>query len=346
MHTHTGPDVVLVHISDLHFAREIHPPGLRGRGAVHPGQPGLLQGFYPHDLGACRELGNAVRSLFLSYPSSMRVLVASGDLTVSGDDSELALALSFLKRDVAISWHGQIGLRADTELDLFVATPGNHDHWRGRLAPAFLARTGPSSGIHGTYFPTHPRRPWFHRVIKAGPPGTGFQLQLMGVDSSGGSAVQWAARGALPAGAIADLKSSIATADQEAVREKRAVARILVTHHSLSPGGGPKGALHAFDTQSATELGNFLSTHRVHAVLTGHTHSPELSPTNVRPFGVELRSGTTLQARRPPALPDNAFLIHRIAFDQQDLVLKSAAFVRVGRGPFKQGAVVRRTLQQ
>ncbi|MCB9595267.1 MAG: metallophosphoesterase [Sandaracinaceae bacterium] len=314
---------LIVQVSDLHFGREIHPPASR-QNVLRRGHGRAVPGMHPHCVGALRELENEIRSIMLRYPQDAKTLAVVGDLTVIGDDSEFALALTYLRARFQTSLKLSTGLGG--LFDITVMVPGNHDHWGGRYG-SFAVNPG-ALAIHGVYFDSTPAQPWFFQKHRIGPDGN-IQLQLMGLDSCAGAGLNVAARGRLPTGVQAHLSRDIVQSNQEATLESRKVARLLLCHHSIENSSGVNAMLHAMDPTSRTDLEGFMQTNSVHAILTGHIHSTRLPPAQAA-YGAEYRSGSACQSRSPT----HEILVHRISVEGGYLVMRSVALARTKGGPF------------
>lgn len=295
--------IVIVHVSDLHFGRDFVPPfasnGTAYAGPAPTQPPPAIRGFAQHDLNACDELEVRLRRLAISkgwnapQGAPLKLLVASGDLTVCGHETEFSHALTFLQSSIAVSWDREVGLGKLGFSDT-LAVPGNHDHWRGaRFRSAGMQI--PQRGIHGLFFRSGPSSScWFREYVQA----KGLVLQLMGIDSSAGAAVQLLARGRFDPNDFTALDREIAASNQR-LRHHR-IVRVLVVHHGLQNTRWS----HGLDAASASALNDFIQRNRVHRLLSGHLHSPFLSNT-------ELRCGTTLQRQRRTG--KQTFLLHELS---------------------------------
>ena len=335
--------IAIIHISDLHFGREIFPATSRGAGAVARRIPVGAPGMLSHDVNALLDLEACVRRLIVhnkldANPWDKRLLVVSGDLTAVGDDSEFALALTALQGELFIDTTRSVEF---AELfDEVLTVPGNHDHWKARALHAWAFTTWGASPIHGKYFvgdPQSPAKYWWYRGIGS----KHVYLQIAGVDSSAGPGANLLARGPLPPSWDHELEKRF-SGDAGALGATP-VARFLVTHHSLHPGGGFAGFAHGFAAQDEADLLDFARRVRLHRVLTGHLHEPRVAG------DIELRCGTTLQSAlfgRSPARMGWTFLLHELdALDNGKIRLTTHTYARTPRsGGFQRAATDSYTL--
>ncbi len=356
------PTFVLYHVSDVHFGSAFYPPTTsvgplarqhrrlwRAGGTL---QRHVHQGFYPHSVDSCEKLDEAIKDINRTFRPRRRILVASGDLTATGSDSEFVNALSYLHgrivrfRDPG----GSIGL--GYQVDNRLEVPGNHDHWNATRW-SFLKHIGSAaSPLYGTYFrvdkaiqvhggPT-PVSAWLEDFAQ-----DGVQLQLMGLDSLAGSTKRSVARGYIHNDDLEYLKKRVAAADADAVAQQLFPVRVLVVHHSLKfskhPASSPvpfSKITHAIDPQSLSALIDFLHDAGTHFVLTGHVHTPLISqgPKSPQP-PVELRCGTTLQGAprgRMPSPYGNVLLAHFIWKGNPGAQWETRMYQRKGTGKFSE----------
>jgi 3',5'-cyclic AMP phosphodiesterase CpdA len=293
------PDVLIVHVSDLHFGSTIHPlltVGPKGSLASYLAP----QGLFPHDFGAAQELKTELTSLIRSTTPRLAILVVSGDLTITGASSEFVNALTFLHERLGVSYSRRLGLKG-----LFndvMAIPGNHDHWKGSYWGLFGNR--PASQLHGTYFVGPSGQDWWHEVRDTG----SLQVQVMGIDSTGASKLHFAATGSVVSTSLTALDQQIAAANAKAAGP---IIRVLTVHHSISQ---TATWTHELDPQSLADVNAFCARNEIHFVLTGHTHRHLVpAPGTPHGFGTELRCGTTLQGAPPGKMPSRdgqIFLAH------------------------------------
>lgn len=310
---------VLAHLSDLHWGREIQPPATAGAGLVR-GQPGVVtqntpQGFMPHDPAAVEDLVVRLKKIQLGLKDTPWGLVTSGDLTITGDDSEFSLAQSFLKGEIRRSLNGMPlglgGLRVAFERSV----AGNHDHWGGSKLGA-LGNSRRPRALYGRYVDGGPSAPWWSEVASVTQsPET--LLHVMGIDSCGGYWLKHTATGAIDDAHLRELHRECA--DVRRRHRHARIVRVLVLHHSLvSTGGSPAAWLHQethkLAPNSEAHLRAFLQANDVAVMLTGHLHRTAL----VTAGGVrELRAGTATQYQSRPAgvgtKTGQSFLLHQIS---------------------------------
>jgi hypothetical protein len=327
--------IVIVHVSDLHFASAFItgranqgslPPPPGGPPLAAPLQAGF-QGLRHHDPVTCHYLVNSLRRLDLKWrkQGALKVLAATGDLTVKGDDGEFSQAITFLRGEVATSWADRLGL-ALVQFDHTLAVPGNHDHWGGAVwVPPNPLVYWKQNGIHGTFFPSGPGHTWWFREYKD--PSSDCLLQLMGVDSCAGSNTHVAARGSVDPNDLLGLEKEIAASNQRnpSVDRRKRIARLLMIHHGLAMPNNVHGAVHSLDPISHRRVDDFRIRCDVR-LLTGHLHGHHLSHS-------ELRCGTTLQ-QAPNA--GQTFMTHRLDWlTQSGLMLDSRVFQRALGGGFQ-----------
>lgn len=329
------PAFMIVHVSDLHFGAEMYPAWTRTGAPLRPRTPPSaaflpgMHGAFPHDPGACRELQNEIQSRILLRNPRQVVVVASGDLTALGDDSEFALALTFLRSRVQTSWHSGLGLGPYAH-DVRVV-PGNHDHALGRLRSHLVQRAAP---LHGIY--VHDGPEWSRTYTE-----DGLVLEVFGLDTCSSPGRQWLARGGVADTAMGALGRKMDEADdaRRLASASEPWLRLLVCHHS--PSGGPSIA-----ADLAGAIRSMCAQRGVHFVLSGHTHAPEVPlPRSTHRMGLDLRCGTTLQGALPGRLPSKhgqVFLVHWIWRQPDRIVWQTEPFQRivawgpdhVARGPF------------
>lgn len=325
--TQAPPAFMIVHISDLHFGGELYPAWTwTGAPLAPPPWRGILalQGLFPHDPGACRELQVVIKGL-VDAKRPRRVLVAvTGDLTALGYDSEFVLALTFLRSRLQSSWNSGLGL-GSYDLDV-LAVPGNHDHARGSILSHVAQLAAPLCGL---YFREEPEWcvPYEDHSLR---------LDVLGIDSCGAPGTQWFAKGRTDPRSLDRLAAVLASTGGG-----RNPLRILLCHHPPSAGG------RHVDQESAKAVLNFCKQQRIHFVLCGHTHDPLVPrPGTPHTFGMELRCGTTLQGALPGRLPSRSgqtFLVHWVWPSGTDVLWRTEPFQRLvrpragrhaARGPF------------
>jgi len=328
---------MIFHVSDLHFAEELYPSWTRSGAPVVPKTPpwrarlSLSQGVFPHDVAACEELENETKALIRDEKPQRALLVASGDLTLTGDDSEFVMALTYLRGRLQRDWSGVLGIGPYIRETFTV--PGNHDHWYSSTMRGFRNPTRGISPIHGTYFRGPVGHSWWHESLEEG----SIQLQLMGIDSRDPASGSLAARGYIDSTSLAALGHDINQADIFARQKSLFPVRVLVVHHSPQHRGIFKW-LNEIDHGSRQLLDQFCQRHSIHFVLTGHVHDPLVpAPGTPHTYGMELRCGTTLQGAPPRKLPSksgNVFLLHAIYEDSGSVEWRTDVYQRALQGPF------------
>jgi 3',5'-cyclic AMP phosphodiesterase CpdA len=291
--------ILLVHLSDLHFGPE-------PLGSDVP----AIQPLSRHDPLLCRAASTAIRLMLArcgANQASTWILV-TGDLTASGQAGEFTVAHTWLRS----SWRPYRGddyrMGLDWAGDRCLAVPGNHDHW-GAEGNGIPNRYNPK--IYGSHFEPTPWRTVLHS------PGGRLRLELFGVDSCSGPAGP--VENALAGGAISNeqfarLEGCLAENCEQAPGE--ACFRAIACHHSLARNRFMSWT-RALSESSQAELLRLADKYQVHALLTGHAHSPRLHPypvsgTNRKVW--EVRSPSTLQAGAPSGA--QGFWIHRLSLDR------------------------------
>src|ERR1700736_929766 len=289
------PKVILAHISDLHFDGRI----LNDRFVGIPHRLG-------HDKVLAFGLMTALEDVLIDCQAEGQPLrlVASGDLTRQGEDSEFAVAHSLLLSQVRLQLDPTDLLGYAISADHFSSVPGNHDQY-GASGPM----PGHNPAVRGVHFED---TPW-HRRITEGQ----LTLDLFGVDTNSGH---------LPAGwnlgAWGDISQYEFNQLEQHLNHSRAsqvtehTVRALVMDLRLSSLGGRVptfvGALFPGCRRRIVQI---CAEYEISAVLTGHTHSllskrltARKRDGNTHSF-YELRSPRTLVAHRNAS---NGFLAHEI----------------------------------
>lgn len=297
-----------VHISDLHIG--ILDPAT-GDAVISPAlQTGLdnfalADGLLGHHGQALADLAQFVDDL-RSRDEQFHVL-ATGDLSRTGDSQELALARRFLEREIDLQ--PPIGNFAGLyAADKLIVIPGNHDHWAGTAGP--IGAT-PSA--------------YYHRFLVALPQtssiplGThGHTLSLIQVDSDAdvrpNSIVRIFARGS--------FSSQLRTLDAALTARADKEVRVLLIHHPRTWTNFKLG----MTGKAKRDLDRFLLKQEISVILCGHTHIPSMRRhyTGPREYW-ECGAGSTtqldtipfkwrLKLRNPDKIKTqaNALALHRI----------------------------------
>jgi 3',5'-cyclic AMP phosphodiesterase CpdA len=289
--------IVLAHISDLHFGSRILNDRFTG---------------IPHRIGHDKVLALGLMTALEDLPLQCQTteplnVVASGDLTRAGNDSEFAVAHTLLLSTARLTLVAPPDLLGyDIAEDRFYSVPGNHDQY----GAGFMATY--SSALSGIHFEV---TPWYRRIVDSNNEVT---LDLFGIDTNTGfvpTPPSWnvAAWGAISNQQLTQLEALLIANPPVQGRTVRA----LVMHHSLSYFGGGVGVLiwtNAILPPSRLRLRRICADHGIAAILTGHTHSILCKQLNARSSqGArhsfwELRSPSTLVGPRGI----NGFLAHEI----------------------------------
>jgi hypothetical protein len=327
---------MIVYISDLHFAEELYPSWTRSGTLASKTPPlrarlSLFQGVFPHDVGACEELENEIKALIRSRKPLNSLLVVSGDLTWTGDDSEFVMALTYLRGRLQRYWTGRLGL--SPWIKETYAVPGNHDQWNSSRLRGIINPGGRISPIHGIFFRGPSGQSWWHSSLVQ----NDVQLQLMGIDLCEPARLTLFARGYIDKASLTALDQEISKADTSAQKNSLRPVRVLVVHHSPEYTGG----LRWFKEIEPTSLGDlkqFCKTHDIHFVLTGHVHKEFVpAPGTLHAAGTELRCGTTLQGAPRGKVPNpsgNVFLVHLLFTDGSLVEWQTRVYQRAKQGPF------------
>ena len=301
--------ILVSHVSDLHFGEVL---ANSGRGLP-------LQ--RPHHLAKCLELRAGI-NLALDEADApddadLRV-IASGDLSVSGTDRQLAVAHAFIRSEVSISRlpapYGVMGL--DVAASALGAIPGNHDHWGGNRTTL--------TPFNGNLFDDQFRfTPW----VKSWPSQQNdFELDVFGVDTNSGwdpqlsNGLRRVRGGALAQGRISDPQFIELEKLLAASASKRTpTVRAIVCHHSVSYQGGRAGKL-ALEAASRDRLLDLAGVHRVAAILTGHTHDSHHHTAQRRDSTGRYWTVTELRCASTVGWPEissdeSSFLFNRITRD-------------------------------
>ena len=159
----------------------------------------------------------------------------------------------------------------------------------------------------------------------------------MGLDTCAGPGARLFAKGRIHPTDLTHLGHEIDCSN--AAHRGRLIVRVLLAHHGLLSTTGVKGWAQALDKASAQQLDAFLQKRQVHALLTGHLHTPQFAAAAGSCW--ELRCGTSLQRH---AKAGQSFLVHRIEAQPGSVYLETTAHQRTTAGGFmrSQGGSSRR----
>jgi hypothetical protein len=280
----------------------------------------------PHDLGACQDLENQLLWLRKQAGADPLVLLVTGDLTVSGDASEFALAQSYLRGRLQTVWASSLGL--GKVANSVITIPGNHDHLGGRLART-LVRRHPVSPAYAFFPPTQSRNhAWWqlHEILS-----DDLIVQIGTLDSCGAQTPQFGARGSIDQHAIQELEQAMHSRRSDNLHA--AVVRILMIHHSLSPHPNAMvAATHALDQRSQQLVQDYCNKTLTQFVLTGHEHCPLMPKVGPPPFGTEIRCGSSLQDGNHSG-NGQIFLLHTVNGGANPR-WQTVAYQRLGQRPY------------
>lgn len=219
--------IVLLHVSDVHFGEILLNQKTR-----------IISGYRCHHLSLCKALFTAlseVRKITYLGDDDPIYLTMSGDLTSLGLPFELFVGRVFFHSripDECGSTVDSTGLNLQSSSITMV--PGNHDHWYGRWIYPF--QRGYSPKLFPSFFCT---TPWHKPILST---HEGFQLDLIGVDSSSGLKKNRLNLNPGAGGRISNdefinleqLLSQLQTTSPISTGVKHQI-RSIVCHHSLRP---------------------------------------------------------------------------------------------------------------
>jgi 3',5'-cyclic AMP phosphodiesterase CpdA len=113
-----APSLRLIHITDLHFGGQLSTPWWH--------LPSHIPGLELHSEIVAQSLSDTIRYEMKRCPMRSRVVV-TGDLTTTGDDNALSLALTYIRGQISAGARTALGLNASDA----ALIPGNHDVWSG-----------------------------------------------------------------------------------------------------------------------------------------------------------------------------------------------------------------------
>lgn len=319
-----------LHISDLHIGEfeDVSGDSKISWSAVNVlGNMPLYDGLLGHHGAALRHLHDFADRLRDQEDDCF--LVATGDLSRWGDFNELRSAQGFLQSAVNISpsYHEMVGLHFNDDAYLI---PGNHDHWAGVAPPL-----GATPSVYPHAFVAHPTpsagQP---RLLQDGKTNIRFIHIDSDADIAPNSINRLLARG--------DFVSQLNIQPPLPARPKNEI-RVLLIHHSRSHAG----TVLAMTKASKIALDQFLATHQIRVMLTGHTHQPiaRLHTISHSASTHELGAGGTTQVdvlpykwkrmlRRPSRLGThpNTLMVHRIYQRHDELWWETQIYQRYPGG--------------
>jgi 3',5'-cyclic AMP phosphodiesterase CpdA len=303
-----------VHISDIHFSNDAQDAEVAKIYAVSP----KLDGF----------LGHSYKSLTLLEPlfddlktREQARLVVSGDLTRVGNSLEFEAAENYLGAELTPPLGNYVGLGETDWLEL--TTPGNHDRYPG--VPFLWG--GPTRD----FFRLFPGMP---KVVDIPLPSSrGHSLKFIMVDTDADVAGWSVKRGAARGSFTTQLRALRGMLGPPGALE----IRVLCLHHSRAH----RGKFLGIDSATRTELDDFIVSHGIRVLLSGHIHEPPLVETSLAtgPSGsrryLEARCGTTTQRnlfhlpyywRNLPGFKvgkphwSNSLLVHRLLEENDEIL--------------------------
>lgn len=323
--------LTILQISDLHIG-SIDP--VTGDAQVNNLTRQLFANFTCFD-GVLGHHARALEDLADFYHNEMPhqdkafLLVVSGDLTRVGDGVEFDAANDYLGATLVLPC-GNVGL--DQGAWRYHAITGNHDYWVGR--PQIWG--GPHTRL-ATYFPAGS-----FPYLRTLPLSNGMKLQIVGINTDDGVGPHSVKRGR----AVGSFQNQLAAAAPLLKQRKEGRIRVLLMHHSYLW----NGFFLSIDSGSRAALDQFLVTHGISVLMTGHTHEPLLrvfTPLNQRTV-LECRCGTTTQVDQVPFAwrntlgtfpmrkwPANTLLVHRVYDDNGNTVWEVETYYRDKRAGFQ-----------
>jgi hypothetical protein len=300
--------LIVVHVSDLHIGDVILTQ-----------QFSLVEGWRAHDSLLCFGLETALDDVLAFFDVSEQEspqVVMTGDLTRYGLVNEYCVGHTFLSSFFRLKHAQKCGLRvAEANCSGVV---GNHDHWNGRPKGRKLFRP---PGVNPVAEETHfPQSQWPKSIASS---RGGFQLSLVGIDSSGG--FKPGRRSAIARGKVSEKTIDAMKAKFSSVKPRGPSVNCLLCHHSLCY-SDELSKLYFFDSirpvaferKSKLRLMQAIADVPIHVVLTGHTHTFEsrgIDEPDAPPF--ELRCSTTLQG--PATEAHQGFWVHEVFLENQKI---------------------------
>src|SRR5262245_26623094 len=299
--------LTIVHISDLHIGF-IDPS--TGDASVSRSAARLLaqvswfDGVLGHHSFGLQALDKIYSDLVDDGEDPL--LIVSGDITRCGHKGEFAIADKFLRSRIDLNppRGNYVGLQASR----LITVPGNHDHWPGKPVIFGGPHSSPGAGL-----PT----PFTLRQLSN---GRCLELVLLNTDAN---VTPWShQRGR----AVGSFQSQLATVAPLLGPRPPDTIRVLVMHHSWHQ----HGPILSIDLGTRGALDQFLVSHGIQLLLTGHTHDPLLQffvpPVSGAQPILECRCGTTTQFDQipyswrtlfgtfphPRSWPGNTLLVHRL----------------------------------
>jgi predicted phosphodiesterase len=316
-------DLVLVHISDLHFGR-LGANDLDARGNEFPFTP---QGILGHTHRACVRLEQFYTDI--QQKEANVLLIMTGDLTRCGHANEFQVGVDFMgsRSDFGNSDLYRIGLSARAWKASSIS--GNHDQWCGHW-------TIPLGGPTPNFQTTFRSMPYEERLKLP----DGRTLRLLGVDTD----ADVHPYGCKRLRAQGHFESQLKALSNSLNDNKGDEVRALLLHHSTSC---PHGKRLNIVPDSLKALEDFIQHCDISVLLSGHLHTPEVK---VSSYGggrdtLEARCGTTTQmvklpwharlsedySRNSPAQHSNTLLLHRISLNTSGLTWNTTTYVRTPR---------------
>lgn len=309
----------LLHVSDLHVG---HVPWWVGTSA--PLAPGAVRKktWWPSKRGHDERVAESLAAHWLTLrrvaqrDGDLARIVATGDLSRTGDDAELGCAARFLHatwtdRDTRTGksfppgdrlFGLGAGLDAQADPEAFTV-PGNHDYWRGWL----MNPSVDDSVLAPHFWPL----PWVYRFVD--PQDERLEVHLCGLDTLSGlgglSLRQFFAKGAI---ARDHLELAVLRLDdaRSAARDRGRLAeldvrvlRVVAMHHRID------------DLADERWFERWLNDHTIGALLCGHSHEAGVA---TAPGTATLQAicGTSMQSgsgTRLPGLEENHLFVHALS---------------------------------
>jgi hypothetical protein len=270
--------------------------------------------------------------------------IVSGDLSARGSDSELSMALTFVRAQLALTlpMADLVGLGYTRSSHVIL---GNHDVWGGAHPITALIRSErrkrKANNVLWQSYPT----PW--NVAQQDPPVTavdsnGLRVRVYLLDSTWTGLTNLFARGRVPQAQLNRL-TEIVKLDQKTDRSAGQIhttLKIAVVHHPIAP---PERHRFTMLLEHAKQLEGCLQHLGFGMVLCGHEH--EYSITELEGGLFQCLAGTASQASADGV---NQFYVYELSIEQQGVSHRVQLDVREytrqahGPQPFSPSAAIRR----
>lgn len=241
-----------VHISDIHITDARMDAQVAALYVLFP----KLDGFLGHSYDSLTKLDPFFDNLKNKEDAR---LILTGDLTRVGAQWEFETAQEFLETELTPPKGESVGLSLSNWRELTI--PGNHDRYPG--IPFLFG--GPTKAFY-TIFPSVPIPSMPTTVDIPLHSSNGHLLKFLLIDTDA-DVSPWSPNRAAAKGSfvsqLQDLSGQLNTQASDEIR-------VLCLHHSRAKGG----LLLRMDSQSSAALDEFIVSHGVAVLLSGHIHEP------------------------------------------------------------------------